>query len=442
MQTNPPILSSVPDKLKSDCINQLDQLLTVVKSSELTAVDLLPKRASAARERRASAARSRAAAVARVKRAAAARQQAAARATARKKYYAQQAAAAARKASIAKAKAAAVVVANRAAAARRQAVAVAAAAAATAAANKRRKEQEDAKKKLAIQAAIKQAEKAEQTRIAQVAAQNKAVEEQKRKRDIQAAIALAEKAEQTRLDNIAAQNKAVEEQKRKRDMQASIRAAEKAETVRFAEVASNMKKVEVAMVATDAVVSLTQVKVEASKQSVFKSPSLTNHYNHLMNSGNGISINKLANKVTLVGLAADIVGAGVNGWNSEKDKAPLASKITSTITSSLKEVDNIYVASRGGILGYAAGTIEGLGVVSAVTGPLGSVSGAYIANEAYKESGGDDRFNSAIDVLEPYIYSKVKASVDTLSAVHGAVVTIQKSLITSNSPQNLLINSN
>jgi len=170
MQTNPPILSSVPDKLKSDCINQLDQLLTVVKSSELTAVDLLPKRASAARERRASAARSRAAAVARVKRAAAARQQAAARATARKKYYAQQAAAAARKASIAKAKAAAVVVANRAAAARRQAVAVAAAAAATAAANKRRKEQEDANKKLAIQAAIKQAEKAEQTRIAQVAA--------------------------------------------------------------------------------------------------------------------------------------------------------------------------------------------------------------------------------------------------------------------------------
>jgi len=169
MQTNPPILSSVPDKLKSDCINQLDQLLTVVKSSELTAVDLLPKRASAARERRASAARSRAAAVARVKRAAAARQQAAARATARKKYYAQQAAAAARKASIAKAKAAAVVVANRAAAARRQAVAVAAAAA-TAAANKRRKEQEDANKKLAIQAAIKQAERAEQTRIAQVAA--------------------------------------------------------------------------------------------------------------------------------------------------------------------------------------------------------------------------------------------------------------------------------
>jgi len=161
MQTNPPILSSTPDKLKSDCINQLDQLLTVVKSSELTAVDLLPKRASAARERRASAARSRAAAVARVKRAAAARQQAAARATARKKYYAQQAAAAARKASIAKAKAAAVVVANRAAAARRQAVAVAAAAAATAAANKRRKEQEDANKKLAIQAAIKQAEKAE-----------------------------------------------------------------------------------------------------------------------------------------------------------------------------------------------------------------------------------------------------------------------------------------
>ena len=160
MQTNPPILSSTPDKLKSDCINQLDQLLTVVKSSELTAVDLLPKRASAARERRASAARSRAAAVARVKRAAAARQQAAARATARKKYYAQQAAAAARKASIAKAKAAAVVVANRAAAARRQAVAVAAAAA-TAAANKRRKEQEDANKKLAIQAAIKQAEKAE-----------------------------------------------------------------------------------------------------------------------------------------------------------------------------------------------------------------------------------------------------------------------------------------
>jgi len=170
MQTNPPILSSVPDKLKSDCINQLDQLLTVVKSSELTAVDLLPKRASAARERRASAARSRAAAVARVKRAAAARQQAAARATARKRHYAQQAAAAARKASIAKAKAAAVVVANRAAAARRQAVAVAAAAAATAAANKRRKEQEDANKKLAIQAAIKQAEKAEQTRIAQVAA--------------------------------------------------------------------------------------------------------------------------------------------------------------------------------------------------------------------------------------------------------------------------------
>ena len=398
--TRTELLSSVPDKLKSDCINQRDQLLFVVNSSELTAVDLLPKIASAAR--------SRAAAVARVKRAAAARQQAAARATARKKYYAQQAAAAARKASIAKAKAAAVVVANRAAAARRQAVAVAAAAAATAAANKRRKEQEDAKKKLAIQAAIKQAEKAEQTRIAQV----------------------------------AAQNKAVEEQKRKRDMQASIRAAEKAETVRFAEVASNMKKVEVAMVATDAVVSLTQVKVEASKQSVFKSPSLTNHYNHLMNSGNGISINKLANKVTLVGLAADIVGAGVNGWNSEKDKAPLASKITSTITSSLKEVDNIYVASRGGILGYAAGTIEGLGVVSAVTGPLGSVSGAYIANEAYKESGGDDRFNSAIDVLEPYIYSKVKASVDTLSAVHGAVVTIQKSLITSNSPQNLLINSN
>ena len=136
MQTNPPILSSTPDKLKSDCINQLDQLLSVVNSSELTAVDLLPKRASAARyraavaarERRASAARSRAAAVARVKRAAAARQQAAARATARKRYYAQQAAAAARKASIAKAKAAAVVVANKAAAARRQAVAVAAAA--------------------------------------------------------------------------------------------------------------------------------------------------------------------------------------------------------------------------------------------------------------------------------------------------------------------------
>ena len=116
--TRTELLSSVPDKLKSDCINQRDQLLFVVNSSELTAVDLLPKIASAAR--------SRAAAVARVKRAAAARQQAAARATARKRYYAQQAAAAARKASIAKAKAAAVVVANKAAAARRQAVAVAA----------------------------------------------------------------------------------------------------------------------------------------------------------------------------------------------------------------------------------------------------------------------------------------------------------------------------
>jgi len=43
MQTTSPILSSVPDKLKSDCINQLDQLLSVVNSSELTAVDLLPK---------------------------------------------------------------------------------------------------------------------------------------------------------------------------------------------------------------------------------------------------------------------------------------------------------------------------------------------------------------------------------------------------------------
>ena len=37
------LLSNTPDKLKSDCINQLDQLLTVVKSSEFTAVDLLPK---------------------------------------------------------------------------------------------------------------------------------------------------------------------------------------------------------------------------------------------------------------------------------------------------------------------------------------------------------------------------------------------------------------
>ena len=41
--TRTELLSSVPDKLKSDCINQLDQLLSVVNSSELTAVDLLPK---------------------------------------------------------------------------------------------------------------------------------------------------------------------------------------------------------------------------------------------------------------------------------------------------------------------------------------------------------------------------------------------------------------
>jgi hypothetical protein len=37
------LTSDIPSKLKSDCINQLDQLLTVLGSTELMAVDLLPK---------------------------------------------------------------------------------------------------------------------------------------------------------------------------------------------------------------------------------------------------------------------------------------------------------------------------------------------------------------------------------------------------------------
>jgi hypothetical protein len=38
-----PTKQTLPSKLKSDCINQLDQLLTVLGSTELMAVDLLPK---------------------------------------------------------------------------------------------------------------------------------------------------------------------------------------------------------------------------------------------------------------------------------------------------------------------------------------------------------------------------------------------------------------
>jgi len=37
------LISDIPSKLKSDCINQLDQLLTVLGSTELMSVDLLPK---------------------------------------------------------------------------------------------------------------------------------------------------------------------------------------------------------------------------------------------------------------------------------------------------------------------------------------------------------------------------------------------------------------
>lgn len=43
MLTNSKLISDIPSKLKSDCINQLDQLLTVLGSTELMSVDLFTK---------------------------------------------------------------------------------------------------------------------------------------------------------------------------------------------------------------------------------------------------------------------------------------------------------------------------------------------------------------------------------------------------------------
>ena len=303
-----------------------------------------------------------------------------------------------------------------------------------------------AAQKDAARDAARQRYNAEKARQASIAAANqRAQEDAQEKIRIQASIRTAEKKEATRQANIAATNKRAQEAAQEKiRIQASIRTAEKAETVRLAEAASNSKKVEAASASLAVVTAVSKAKEVAETLPAFTSPTGTSRYAHLMpDSANGAGkvFNTVSSKLGAVGAVFNVASGAHKEIASLGEDATKAETMTAGILGSVKELDNVAVSLFGGSLAGVVGGFSGLGVATVVTAPAAAMAGAYALNEGYVASGTDAMVNGAVDRTKPYLLEVVKVGLDVAGSVDGAVDYVQ-SIVSKNSPQSLLVNSN